>query len=116
MAIGLCQKVLKCNPPLDIDFTVFYLRRGGIFEDATGQRLDIVDQLDFKHLNKRAKTYHDEAKKKIGLFWKQLLMDQPAVVQVRLLNEFASQINRAERRAASAYEQLCNRFPIGRHW
>lgn len=37
-------------------------------------------------------------------------------MQVRLLNQLASQIHRAERHAASAYEQLCNRFPVGRHW
>ncbi|KAI8912221.1 hypothetical protein DFJ77DRAFT_467360 [Powellomyces hirtus] len=116
MAVMLCQKVLKSNPPIDIEFTVFYLRRGGIFETSGGQRLDLVDQLDFKHLNKRAKNYHDEAKRKIGLFWKQLLIDQPVSSQVRMLNDLASQINKAERRAASAYERLCERFPIGRHW
>ncbi|KAJ3020045.1 hypothetical protein HKX48_001403 [Thoreauomyces humboldtii] len=117
MAIMLCQKVLKSNPPIDVEFTVFYLRRGGIFESANGgPRLDLVDQLDFKHLNKRAKNYHEEAKRKIGLFWKQLLLDQSQRMQLRMLNDLASQINKAERRAAGAYEQLCNRFPMGRHW
>ncbi|KAJ3151648.1 cytochrome P450 monooxygenase 9 [Geranomyces michiganensis] len=117
MAIMLCQKVLKANPPLDAEFTVFYLRRGGIFDSKNGApRLDLVDQLDFKHLNKRAKNYHDEAKRKIGLFWKQLLIDQPQSVQIRMLNDLASQINKAERRAQSAYEQLCSKYVVGRHW
>ncbi|KAI8592718.1 hypothetical protein BDZ88DRAFT_406014 [Geranomyces variabilis] len=117
MAVMLCQKVLKANPPLDAEFTVFYLRRGGIFDSKNGgPRLDLVDQLDFKHLNKRAKNYHDEAKRKIGLFWKQLLIDQPQSVQVRLLNDLASQINKAEHRAQSAYEQICSKYPMGRHW
>ncbi|KAI9007240.1 hypothetical protein BC832DRAFT_437928 [Gaertneriomyces semiglobifer] len=116
MAIMLCQRIVKAAPPLDVEFTVFYLRRGGIFDNSTGARLDMVDQLDFKHLQKKARSYHDEAKKRIGLFWKQLLLDHAPAVQVRLLNEYASQINKAERRAAAAYEQLCHRFPPGKHW
>ncbi|KAI8818416.1 uncharacterized protein EV422DRAFT_602573 [Fimicolochytrium jonesii] len=117
MAIMLCQKALKLRPALDLEFTIFYLRRGGIIEAADGKtHLDLVDQLDVRHLTKRAKRYHDEAKRKIGLFWRQLLTSQPVPDKVRILNDLASQINRAERRGASTYEQLINRFPVGRHW